>query len=48
MRRPLIRKQSTAVAVGLVLTGAGFWVLYDAYEGRGGKKPRLLGPLLPW
>ena len=48
MRRPLIQDKGTAVIVGLVLTVAGFCVLYDAYEGRGGKKPRLLGPILPW
>lgn len=48
MRRPLIRDKTTAVVVGLVLVAAGFCVLYDAYEGRGGKKPVLLGPILPW
>lgn len=48
MRRPVIRDQRTAVAMGLVLLVAGFATLYDAYDGRGGKKPALLGPFLPW
>lgn len=38
--RPLrIRDQRTAVLVGLALTAAGGWVLYDAYEGRGRSRP---------
>ena len=48
MRRPLIRNQGTAVVVGLVLVVAGFVVLHDAWEGRGGKKPWFLGSVLPW
>jgi hypothetical protein len=48
MRRPLFADQHRAVAVGLVLVAAGFVVLYDAYDGRGERKPRLLGPFLPW
>ena len=48
MRRPLIRRQATAVAVGGVLVLAGFFVLYDAYDGRGRRKPWALGPFLPW
>lgn len=48
MHRPLIQDQGTAVTVGLALVGAGFYVLYDAWDGRGGKKPWYLGPILPW
>lgn len=48
MRTPLIRHQPTAVLLGLALLTAGMVVLYDAWEGRGGKKPVLLGPILPW
>ena len=39
-RNPLrIRDRHTAVLVGLALTAAGGWVLYDAYEGRGRNRP---------
>jgi hypothetical protein len=46
--RPWVRDKRTSILVGGVLTVVGFVILYDAWEGRGGKKPRLLGPLLPW
>ena len=48
MRRPIIASHRTAVAVGLVLTVAGFVVLHDAYDGHGRSKPAILGPFLPW
>ena len=48
MHRPLIQDQSTAVVIGLGLVGAGFIVLHDAWDGRGGRKPWWLGPFLPW
>lgn len=48
MRRPLIRNQGTAVLVGAALVVAGFVVLYDAYDGRGGKAPWWMGPFKPW
>jgi hypothetical protein len=48
MRRPLIRDKRTAIVVGSALLAGGFVILYDAWEGRGGRKPRLLGPILPW
>jgi hypothetical protein len=34
-----IRDHRTAVLVGLALTAAGGWTLYDAYEGRGHTRP---------
>jgi hypothetical protein len=48
VNRPYIADQGTEVVVGLALLVAAFVLLYDAFEGRGGKKPRLLGPILPW
>lgn len=42
-RNPLrIRDHHTAVLVGLALTAAGGWMLYDAYEGRGRSRPFLM------
>lgn len=48
MRRPIVRDQGTAVIVGGALLVAGFVLLYDAFDGRGQRKPRILGPILPW
>lgn len=48
MKRPLIKDKRTAVIVGSALTLLGFVILYDAWEGRGGKRPFLLGVVLPW
>lgn len=42
-----IRDHQTAVLVGLALSAAGAWVLYDAYEGRGKKAPFFLRFLTP-
>jgi hypothetical protein len=47
MRRPLIRDQATSVVVGLALFGAGSWLLYEAWEGRGAKTP-FLARLIKW
>jgi hypothetical protein len=47
-RRPLFQSQRTAIAVGLVLLAVSFYVLYDAWDGRGRKKPLVFGPILPW
>lgn len=40
MGRPYIRDKQTAVLLGLGCFGAGWWLLYDAWEGRGGQTPR--------
>jgi hypothetical protein len=40
MRRPLIREKQVAVVLGLAAFGAGWALLYDAWEGRGGQTPR--------
>ena len=48
MRRPLIADDTTAVLVGGALVVAGFVVLYDAWDGRGKRKPWFLGSVLPW
>ena len=48
MKRPFIADHKTETAVGLALVVAGFVVLYDAFDGRGRKKPAILGPFLPW
>lgn len=48
MQRPLFRSAAAAKVTGAVLVVAGFVCLYDAYDGRGGKKPWFLGPFLPW
>jgi|GEM_PF-1795743 len=47
-RNPLrIRDHHTAVLLGLALTAAGAWVLYDAYEGHGKSRPFFLRFLTP-
>lgn len=46
--RPFFQETSTAVVVGLVLFGAGSWCLYDAWERRGGRTPRLMRPFAWW
>jgi len=48
VRRPLIASKTTAVTVGLVLIGSGFYVLWDAWDGRGGKAPWFLRSILPF
>jgi len=46
--RPLFKRSSTAVIVGLALFGAGSWCLYDAWEGRGNATPRVFRPFAWW
>lgn len=48
MRRPLFRRQGTAVVVGAALFLAGSFCLYDAYDRRGGQTPRVLRPFTWW
>jgi len=36
------------MCLGLSLLVASFVLLYDAWDGRGIGKPRILGPILPW
>lgn len=45
---PAIRSKRASIVVGGALTLLGFWILYGAWEGRGGKKPFPLGAVLPW
>jgi hypothetical protein len=48
VKRPFFRRQNTAVAVGVVLFLAGSACLYDAWEGRGDKTPKLARPFAWW
>jgi hypothetical protein len=34
--------------IGIALVVAGFWILHQAYDGRGRKMPLALGPFVPW
>lgn len=45
-KRPVIADQQTCMLLGLALTGAGAWLLYEAHEKRGKQRPfwlRLFG-----
>jgi hypothetical protein len=48
MGRHWIRDPSLEKVTGLGLLVVAFVLLHDAYDGRGGKKPAILGPFLPW
>ncbi len=48
MKAPLFRDQRVAIAVGVLLVGAGYVCLYDAWEKRGKDKPLFARPLLPF
>lgn len=48
MKRPFIRDRRTEMCLGLSLLVVSFALLYDAWDGRGVSKPRILGPILPW
>jgi len=48
MSRPIFRRKSTALALGVAFF-VGAWVcLYDAWEGRGGTTPAILRPVTWW
>lgn len=47
-RRPWIANRTTEIGLGLLAVVAGFCLLWDAYEGRGIPKPKILGPFLPY
>lgn len=44
MRKPVVRSQRVAIAMGIVLFVAGSWFLYQAWEARGQRTPRILRP----
>ena len=46
-RRPLIADHTHAVTLALALWGAGLYLMWDAWEGRGRRPPRLLGFITP-
>lgn len=48
MKRPLFQSKTTAVVVGAALFLAGSWCLYDAWDRRGQKPPRLARPFTWW
>lgn len=48
MRKPLFRHQSTAVIVGGLLFVGGSFCLWDAWERRGQRTPRILRPVMPF
>lgn len=47
MTGPKVRNRTHALLGGYALVAAGAWLLYDAYERRGRKRPWLLGKLAP-
>lgn len=38
-KRPMVKDQGLAVALGVAAFGAGWFFLYDAWEGRGHPTP---------
>jgi hypothetical protein len=47
-RRPSIPDRRVALLAGLLLVGAGWYCLYDAYDARGAKKPMVMRPFVWW
>lgn len=47
-RRPCISDRRVALLAGLMLTAAGWFCLYDAYDARGEKKPMAMRPFVWW
>jgi len=48
MKRPIFRRQSVALLVGLAGLGIAWLGLWDAYQGRGQDTPRVLRPITWW
>lgn len=48
MAKPFFPNKNTAVVVGLVAMGAGWFCLRDAWEGRGGDTPWWARPFTWW
>lgn len=48
IRHPFVPDQKMAIAIGAGLFLLGAWFLYDAWEGRGKKTPRILRPITFW
>lgn len=46
MKLPVFKSKTTAITVGVGLFLAGSYCFYDAWEGRGGKPPKLVRPFL--
>ncbi len=47
-RRPTIPDKTTAVVLGIGFFLAGWYCLYDAWEGRGGDTPKLFRAFTWW
>jgi hypothetical protein len=47
-RRPLIRDHRHALGLGLALTVAGAYLIWDAHEGRGRTRPFYLRAFSGW
>jgi len=48
MARPLVKSQTAAIMIGVGLFLAGSWFLYDAWERRGQRTPRIARPFTWW
>jgi|MudIll2142460700_1097286.scaffolds.fasta_scaffold02380_14 hypothetical protein len=48
MSHPVVRDQRLAVAIGVGCFLAGWWFLYDAWEGRGLNTPKPLRAFTWW
>jgi hypothetical protein len=46
--RPLVRDKTSAIIIGVALFVAGSWFLYDAWERRGQRTPRIARPFTWW
>lgn len=46
-RRPLIRNPRAELTLGVLVAFAGFYLVWEATDRRGIRKPRWLGPFIP-